>query len=349
MRIKRLHNMKMVRRPKRSAISQFFYNSQYRIGEYGIRSFLVLLPWIPYRWLARFTLSTARLSYMFLWKYRKRMEENVEKALAGEITDPAERKALIWRAWSNFALGVLDSMAVMYLSQEQIAAKITIEGEEHLERARAKGQGVIALSAHLGAFTLIGARLAVNGYPFTAVVKHPGDERFARMITEFRARVGIQTISARPRQEAVRGILRALRQNGIVLVIADEFKSGGVETIFMGQKAAAPRGTASLALRTGAAVLPMFAPRRPDGSVILRIGPEIDLTNHDDLEASVAETTRLFTGCIEEAVRRFPDQWNWFGFPRPERISRAEYLRRNREAQKAAEANTPPGAPAGRS
>ncbi|MDH3445159.1 MAG: lysophospholipid acyltransferase family protein, partial [Deltaproteobacteria bacterium] len=229
----------------------------------------MVLPWIPYRWLAGFTSSTARLAYLFFWKYRKRMAENVEKALGGQITDPAERETVIRRAWKNFALGVLDSMAVMSLSKEQIAGTIAMEGEEHLKRARAKGKGVIALSAHLGAFTLIGARLAANGYPFSVVVKHPGDERFARLITEFRTRVGISTISAKPRQQAVRGILAALRRNGIVLVIADEFKSGGVETNFMGQKAAAPRGPASLALRTGAVILPIFAPRAPDGSVVV--------------------------------------------------------------------------------
>jgi KDO2-lipid IV(A) lauroyltransferase len=213
-----------------------------------------------------------------------------------------------------------------------------MEGEEHLKCALAKGKGVIALSAHLGAFTLIGARLAAGGYSFSVVVKHPPDDRFARVINDLRAQIGVSTISARPRQEAVKGILRALRRNGIVLVIADEFKSGGVDTSFMGQKAAAPRGPASLALRTGAATVPIFAPRKPDGSVVLRIGPEMELVRHNDVETNVAETTKLFTHCIEEAIFRYPDQWNWLGFPRPDRISRAEYYRRWRVKRAAAAA-----------
>ncbi|HEX9662947.1 MAG TPA: lysophospholipid acyltransferase family protein [Candidatus Binatia bacterium] len=297
-----------------------------------------LLPRIPYRCSAFITSLMARFTFMFLWKYRRRMEANVEKALGHHIADPRERKRLVRRAWNNFALGMLDTMAVMHMSKERIAASIGIEGEEHLQRALAKGKGVIALSAHLGAFTMIGGRLAAVGYPFSIVVKHPADERMARIINNYRTQLGISTISAKPRQEAVRGILQALRQNGIVLVIADEFKSGGVEISFMGQKAAAPRGPASLALRTGAATLPMFAARATDGSVVLRIGSEIELVRHGDVETSIAETTRLFTHHIEEAVRRFPDQWNWFGFPRSNRVSRAEYLRRHREAKKAAAA-----------
>ena len=298
---------------------------------------MVLLPRIPYRCSAFITSLMARFAFMFLWKFRRRMEENVEKALGHDIADPRERKRLVRRAWNNFALGVLDTMAVMHMSKERIAASIAIEGEEHLKSALANGKGVIALSAHLGAFTMIGGRLAAAGYAFSSVVKHPADERMARVINDYRTQLGISTISAKPRQEAVRGILQALRKNGIVLVIADEFKSGGVEISFMGQKAAAPRGPASLALRTGAATLPMFAARAPDGSVVL-IGSEIEPVRHGDVETSIAETTRLFTHHIEDAVRRFPDQWNWFGFPRSNRISRAEYLRRYREAKKDAAA-----------
>ena len=78
----------------------------------------------------------------------------------------------------------------------------------------------------LGNFTMIGPRLAAAGYPFSVVVKRPGDQRFARLIDHYRARVGVKTISARPCREAARQILSALRRNEVVLIIADEFKSG---------------------------------------------------------------------------------------------------------------------------
>jgi KDO2-lipid IV(A) lauroyltransferase len=231
---------------------------------------------------------------------------------------------LIWQAWKNFARGVLETCAVMHLSKETIVSTITMEGEEHLKRALARGKGVLALSAHLGAFTMIGARVAAGGYPFSVVVKQPGDEHFAQCLDDLRAQLGIRTISAKPRKEAVRGILKSLRENRVVLVIADEFKSGGVMVDFMGQTSPAPRGPATLALRTGAVTLPMFSARRPDGSLCLLIGPEIEPVQLEDLEKSVAATTALFTRHLEGAIRRYPDQWNWLGFPRNNRIPRSE-------------------------
>ena len=191
---------------------------------------------------------------------------------------------------------------------------VAVEGEEHLARALAKGKGVVALSAHLGNFAMIGARVAAAGYPFSVVVKQPRDSRLANLIDEYRARVGIKTISARPRRETARRILRALRQNEIVLLIADEFKSAGVRVEFFGRSALAPRGPATLALRTGAAVVPMFVTRGEKDQLTLRIGPEIDLARTENPQQDVGTNTALFTRHLEEMIRRYPDQWNWLGF-----------------------------------
>lgn len=314
----------MARKRNRSAIGNFFYQLRYRVGEYALRGFVSILPRIPRRLLLLYTSVMARVMFAILWKYRKRMQENVAIALGEKIRSERERKALVWRAWKNFAIGILDTSAVMHFSREQFISTIVLEGEEHLKQALAKGKGVLALSAHLGAFTLIGGRLAADGYRFSAVVKHPADERFARVMNDLRTQVGVQTISAKPRREAVRGILKALRENRIVLIIADEFKSGEVMVDFFGQQCPAPRGPASLALRTGAATVPMFAVRRPDGKLTLKIGAEIEPVRREDVDESVAATTELFTQHLEEAIRSYPDQWNWLGFPRAGRLARSE-------------------------
>lgn len=333
------------------SFAQSFDNLRYRLGEYSLRAFVACLPWIP-AWIPNAFLTVmGRLSFAILWKYRTRMEANVALALGNETTDAAEPKALVWRAWQNFARGVYDTSAVMHYSKEQFIKRISLRGEEHLRRALAKGKGVLALSAHLGGFTLIGGRLAASGYKFSVVVKHPSNARFARLLDQYRAQLGIHTISAKPRRDAVRGILKALRDNHVVLVIADEFKSGEVMIDFFGQSCAAPRGPASLALRTGAVTLPMFAVRQPDDSFVLTIDPEIEPVHKDNLDDSVAATTLVFSRRLEAEIRRHPDQWNWLGFPRRDgRISRAEYARRGglrRPMRKPPPGNGAAKAPAG--
>jgi KDO2-lipid IV(A) lauroyltransferase len=326
---------------RRSALGQRLYDWRYRAGEYALRGFIRFLPFVPLRAVSLFTSSMAWLALQFMRSYRVRMEQNLTAALDNEFPSVAARKKLVWQAWRNFARTVVDTTLLMHISKEKIIATVVLEGEDHLRRALEKGKGVLALSAHLGSFTMIGARLAASGYPFSVVVKHPKHQRFAKLTDDYRAQIGIHTIPAKPRRETVRGILKALRNNRIVLVIADEFKSGDELVDFFGMKMPAPRGPATLALRTGAVTLPMFATRQPDDSLVLSIGAPIEPVIGDDLDASVAATTAVYTRCIEQAIRRYPAQWNWLGLPaRGGQLSRAQMGRLEKEARRASAAQS---------
>lgn len=320
----------------RSESRSFLYDFRYRLGEYALRGCVGALPYIPFRAVEIFTSFLAWTTYAVMPRYRRRMENNLAAALGKEIPLAGERKTMVWRAWLNFAHGVLDTVAVMHYSKQHIIDSVKLEGEEHIRRALEKGKGVLGLSAHLGRFTMIGARLAAAGYPFSVVVKNPADERFTRLTDNYRAQLGIHTIPAKPRREAVRGILKALRENRIVLIVADEFKSGDVMVDFFAMKLPAPRGPATIAIRTGAVTLPMFAILQPDDSVLLSVGAAIPAVEREALEESVVATTAVYTRHLEEAIRRYPDQWNWLGLPnRNGTMSRAELARIWRESKKA--------------
>jgi len=304
----------MAKGKERLSIGKFFYRLRYRVGEYGLRGVVRLLPWIPYSVLAFIAAWSARITFAIWLKYPKRMEENLAAAMGEEIPTPEERRAVVLKAWKNFARGALEAAVATFTRPEKILSAVRIEGKENLKEAFAPGKGVLALSAHLGNFTMIGIILAAAGYPFHVVVKNPRDSRFARLMDHYRAVVGIKTISSRPRNQAAREILKALRKNEIVLLIADEFKSGGVEVEFLGLKVFAQRGPITLAMRAGAPLIPMFVTRDEKNCLTLHIEPQLNLVQtgqvQDDMDANVA----LFTSQLEMMVRRYPDQWNWLGF-----------------------------------
>lgn len=301
---------------RRSRAGQFLYWLRYRIGEFFLRAFVRLFPALPESLLRLLTAAAAQLTFLIFWKYRRRMEENLAIAVGAELSAARTARTMARLAWRNFAQGMYETARVVHSSKREISSAIALEGEEHLKRALQRGKGVIALSAHLGSFTLIGARLAAEGYPFHVVVKQPRDQRFGRLMDDIRLRVDVKTISARPRREAAKKILQALRRNEIVLMIADEFKSGGVEVEFLGRTVAAPRGPATLALRSGASVLPMFVTRDRHDRLTLEIKPEITLIRTGDPQEDVARNVSAFTRELESMVRRYPEQWNWLGFPK---------------------------------
>jgi KDO2-lipid IV(A) lauroyltransferase len=304
----------MWKREKKRPRGGPWYSLRYRAGEYCLRGFIAVLPYLPPRFLSRSTDLVGKLTFLLLGRYRRRMEQTLFSVPGAEATDAPGRKALLGRAWRNFARGVYETARALNASQDEIRRMVVVEGEENLRKALGKGNGVVALSAHLGNFTMIGPRLAAEGYSFNALVKQPAHEGFARLMDELRAKVGVKTISAKPRRAAVRGVLAALRRNEIVLMIADEFKAGKVEVEFLGRAAPAPRGPITLALRTGAAVVPMFVTRDAQDRLTLRIAPEIALVKTESLNEGVAANTLAFSRHLEEMVRRYPEQWSWLGF-----------------------------------
>ena len=237
------------------------------------------------------------------------MEENVSMAMSDQFLPVERRKTVVRMAWRNFVWGLYETACTLFTSTGAICASVAIEGEEYLKRALEKGKGVIALGAHLGNFTMIGPRLAAAGYPFSILVRHPPDQRLARLMDGYRAKVGVKTISAKPRRQAARQILDALRRNEVVLVLPDVFKSGRVNAQFLGSAVYVRRGPVTLALRAGAAVVPMYVTRDAEDRLTLRISPEIDVVKTGDLQEDVAANLALFIRHLEGMVRRYPDQW----------------------------------------
>src|SRR5262245_10215695 len=266
---------------------KFLYWLLYRAAEYCLRAIIFLVPRIPHRLLVLMTSATVRLTFVILWPYRKPMEENASMALSDEVLPVERRKSVARMAWRNFVWGLYETACALYTSRDTICASVAIEGEEYLKQALEKGKGVIALGAHLGNFTMIGPRVAAAGYPFSMLVKHPSDQRLARLLDSYSAKTGMKTISAKPRRQAARQILDALRRNEVVCVLPDVFKSGQVNTQFLGSAVYVRRGPVTLALRAGAAVLPMCVTRDVEDGLTLHISPEIDLIKTGDSQQDV--------------------------------------------------------------
>ena len=102
-----------------------------------------------------------------------------------------------------------------------------------------------------------------------------------------------------------------LKNPSIVYILGDNLKKGKIDTLFFGQRVPSPRGPVSLALRSGAALVPLYLIRNYDGNMELVIEPEIPITRKGDLGADISWNTRGVLVFLESVIRRYPDQWNW--------------------------------------
>jgi KDO2-lipid IV(A) lauroyltransferase len=81
---------------------------------------------------------------------------------------------------------------------------------------------------------------------------------------------------------------------------------------FFGVPAATTFIVAKLALRTGAAVLPVFAPWDDERKrFLLKIDAPLSVERTADEDEDARRLTQQYTRVVEDYVRRYPDQWLW--------------------------------------
>jgi KDO2-lipid IV(A) lauroyltransferase len=236
---------------------------------------------------------------------------NIGVAMAGRM-DRGMASVAARRSLRSFFRACVEITIALESSEEQLRAEMPIAGRECLDAALAKGNGVIILSAHLGNFFLVGTRLAIEGYPVHILVSPPRDPQFAKLMDDVRLQARQRTLRARPRRAALKELNAVLRRNAIAIVVADEYRDGrGIPVPLFGGIVSARRGPATLALRTGAAIVPALLVRRPDDGLKLIIEPELELARTGKSKEEIREGTLRITRWLERTVSAYPDQWNW--------------------------------------
>jgi KDO2-lipid IV(A) lauroyltransferase len=109
-------------------------------------------------------------------------------------------------------------------------------------------------------------------------------------------------------------MLQLLQGGGTLGILVDlnTLDREGIFVDFFGVPAATTFVLAKLALRTGALVLPVFAPwDKKRGRFLLKIQEPLSYNATGDEAEDVRRLTQLFTGVVEKYVRLYPDQWLW--------------------------------------
>jgi KDO2-lipid IV(A) lauroyltransferase len=250
-------------------------------------------------------------AFHFLKNYRERVIGNLSVAFGAE-KDLNEIKKLARNVFFHFTLTPLETIYLIAVPFGRFILNIKIRGKEYLDAALAQGNGVIALGAHLGSFTLLGTRLAAEGYPFNVIINEGNFPKFMKSLITYQRRVGQKFFPPKPATASVKKSLNCLHRNEILYLIADEQqRRGGLPVPFFGQIAYTPPGPAIFSFKTGAIILPMFVLREDEFKRTLVIGNPIEIERTGDEKKDIERLTAKFTKVIEETIRQYPHQWAW--------------------------------------
>lgn len=247
----------------------------------------------------------------FGWGERRRIAQDNLRLALGKRKSEQEIKWIARNSFRNLLVELCEGIRFILLPAECLERRLIIEGKENLTGALGEGKGVIAITAHLGCFPLIGRKFASEGFPFSYVIRFPNDAWATSYLKGLGERVKVKFISTKPQHRCVGQCLEALRRNEIICLLGDQYAKEGVKVIFFGHPTLTAAGPVVLSLRTGAKILPLFIVRRPDKKYCLWVEPPFALELTGNRERDILENTARLTGIIETYVSRYPEQWAW--------------------------------------
>jgi KDO2-lipid IV(A) lauroyltransferase len=151
-----------------------------------------------------------------------------------------------------------------------------------------------------------------QGHKLTVVVEALEPPELFEWFVDLRQKLGMNVVPLGP--DAGSTVLKALRDNEVVCLLCDrDIGGGGVDVEFFGERTTLPPGPVTLALRTGAALLPtaVYFTRRTDGHYAI-VRPPLSMERQGGLRDDVARITQDLARELEGLIRRAPEQWHLF-------------------------------------
>ena len=242
---------------------------------------------------------------------RQALEANLAQVL-GPGAGRRELARAVRRGFVSYGRYWVEAFRLEDLTADEMRRRLRIEGRHHIDAALAAGRGAIFASPHVGNYDAGGAWLAASGYPATAVVERlrPAElyERFAR----YRRALGLELLPLDDGAETLRGVIRALRGGRLACLVCDrDLTGGGLEVRLFGATAMMPGGPASIALRTGAPLLPcgVYHDRWP-GRWRAVVHPPLEPELSGDARKDTLALTQRLAAEFEGLIAAAPDQWH---------------------------------------
>ena len=280
---------------------------QHRIEYVALRAVIGVLVRLPIPWAAAIGGWLGRLAYRPFGVRRRTVEAQIAFAFP-EFT-PAQVQATARAAYDNLGRTAIEAAVVSARGAAAVRDYCGIKGIEHLEAARARGEGALLVAGHAANWELAGATIAAHGFPFSAVARHMGNPVFEEYLLRVREAAGTEVVFD---DQAVRRIPRAVKEGRFIGLLADQGVLGLASTFvpFFGRLAKTPRGPAVFALRMGTPVYFCIGVRDERRRPWLLVEPmPVEVTG--DRERDVETLVARYTARIEQHVREHPGEYFW--------------------------------------
>jgi phosphatidylinositol dimannoside acyltransferase len=301
----------------------------------SLTSRLYLLAWavvcrLPERWARRLFTAIADTAWRRHGQGVRQLEANLARVLGPDAPPDRARQVsrLGMRSYLRYWLEVFRLPGIpaeRIMSRTRMYGGLDQAALDHL----AAGRGVIFALPHMGNYEQAGAWIVRRGAgSFTTVAERLDDDRVYERFVRLREGLGMEVLP-HAGAGAFGQMARRLRQGRLVCLVCDrDLTAHGVEVEFFGEPARMANVPATLAVQTGAALMPVTLWFEGEYWAI-RVYPEIPVPPGGSRPDKIALMSQRLADAFEDCIREHPESWHMLqkvftADLDPERLARAK-------------------------
>jgi lipopolysaccharide heptosyltransferase II len=268
------------------------------------RALSALLCALPLTAVFRLGRALGSLAYWVAPPYRRLVLHNLSIAF-GREKSPAELRALARKHFATLGANIFSNVKLPTLTADEIRAVVTIEGLETLQAGNKIGCGYVMVISHLGSWEMFAQLSPIFfGCKVGTIFQALSNPHIDAEVRRDRARLGLELF------ERKAGFIKAgqfMREGGAVGILMDQHAGdAGLWCPFFGRLASTTTLPATLALRTGAWLIPAAVHTAGVARWHCIIQPPVP-TNGEDADAITARLNPV----LEAQIRHQPADWFW--------------------------------------
>ena len=244
---------------------------------------------------------------------RTSTEKTVQRhlRLAFPDMDETERSALSRAQWESTGRTFAEFPIMDRITPA--SGRVTVVGAERLHAIRDSGRPAVLVSGHFSNWEAMAAAI-VSTCLKTQITYRAGNNPYVdRMITEQRARYGVELFAPKG-GDGAKELLEGMKRGESVALLNDQKFREGPEVTFFGQPVNTATGPSRLAQRFDAPIIPVTVERSGPARLTVTFHAEMRVrpaTSPADKARAVEEATQAITRFIEDQVRARPEEWFW--------------------------------------
>jgi KDO2-lipid IV(A) lauroyltransferase len=272
-----------------------------------LKLFCGIVQRIPRKFVFAFFSLLSRIVYIVDRRHRVRALRNLDIAF-GDSKLRSEKRRIAKQAFESLFLTVAETIYIPVLVKD-IDRYAKFQRDDRIADVLKEGKGLIFLVSHFGNWEIMAHACVSMGYQLASVARPIKNKLVNDELERIRCCNGAEILR---KKWVVKEIISKLRNNYCVAILIDQYAGRHAPFVpFFGRPVSTTPAAALLALKTGAAVVPVFDVRQEGGFHNVYVDEPVEIINTGNREKDIAENCARFNQVLEKWVRRYPEKWLW--------------------------------------